>query len=257
MTLVLTVVAGLGIGLCIGALGGGGSILAVPVLVHLLHQDPQTATTASLVIVGSSALTGAAVHSRAGRVRWRAGLAFGALGVGASLLGSRLNRGVDPELLLLAFAGLMVVAAVAMLRGDGAAGRDPGGRSGRWSGGWARAATVTVAALGVGLVTGFFGVGGGFLIVPALVLVLGYEPPTATATSLPIIAVNSVAALADRVDAATPPWAVVVPFTLAAAVGAIAGSTVSDRASGTGLRRAFAVLLLAIAAAVAAQALAA
>lgn len=256
MTAVIAVALGVGVGLCLGVLGGGGSVLTVPALVYLLHVEPRTATTASLVIVGSSALAGAAAHTRAGRVRWGPGLAFGAVGAGASLLGSRLGRGVDPQVLLLAFAGLMVVAAVGMLRREGPAAASSGRREsgGRGLGGPGRALWLAAAAVAVGLVTGFFGVGGGFVIVPALVVALGYDVPTATATSLPVIAVNSAAALAERAAPSALPWEVVLPFGVAAAVGAVLGSAVAARASGGLLTRAFALLLLVVAAAVALQA---
>ena len=100
----------------LGTLGGGGSILTVPALVYLIGENPQHATTASLVIVGVTAVTGTAGHARAGRVRWGAGLVFGIVGAGGSLLGSALNQLVNPDILLLAFAGLMVLTAAAMLQ---------------------------------------------------------------------------------------------------------------------------------------------
>ena len=115
MTVLLAVALGLLIGLSLGALGGGGSILTVPALVYALGETAQSATTGSLVIVGITAAAAAVGHARAGRVRWRAGLAFGAAGVAASLLGTHLNARVQPEALLIAFAVLMLVAAGAML----------------------------------------------------------------------------------------------------------------------------------------------
>ena len=106
---------GLLIGVTLGALGGGGSILTVPVLVYLLGESAQSATTASLVIVGVTSAAAAVGHARGHRVRWLAGAVVGAVGVPASLLGTRLNAEVDPDVLLVSFAALMVVAAVAML----------------------------------------------------------------------------------------------------------------------------------------------
>ncbi len=108
--------AGLLIGLSLGALGGGGSILTVPALVYLLHQSPRVATTGSLLIVGLTALGGMAVHYRAGRVRLAQGVTFGVLGVAGSYAGTRLATGIKPDLLLTLFAGLMLAAAAAMLR---------------------------------------------------------------------------------------------------------------------------------------------
>jgi len=114
MTVLLAASLGLIIGLSLGALGGGGSILTVPALVYALGETAQSATTGSLVIVGITAAAAAVGHARAGRVRWRAGLAFGAAGVAASLVGTHLNARVQPEVLLVAFAVLMLIAAGAM-----------------------------------------------------------------------------------------------------------------------------------------------
>ncbi|WP_158813379.1 sulfite exporter TauE/SafE family protein, partial [Streptomyces rimosus] len=106
---------GLVIGLLLGALGGGGSILAVPALVYLLHQSPHEATAGALVVVGIGAASGLACHARAGRVRWAAGAAFGGLGTAGTFLGSRWSAALDPTVLMTAFAGLMLVVAAAML----------------------------------------------------------------------------------------------------------------------------------------------
>jgi uncharacterized protein len=114
--LAIAVPAGLLIGLCLGALGGGGSILTVPVLVYLLHQPPHAATAGSLLIVGITATAGMIAHRRAGRVRLGPGIAFGVLGVAGAYGGTRLSAGIRPGLLLSLFAGLMLVAAAAMLR---------------------------------------------------------------------------------------------------------------------------------------------
>lgn len=270
MSLLLAAVLGIVIGLSLGALGGGGSILTVPALVYVLDQSPRAATTGSLVIVGITALAGAFGHARSGNVRWAAGMVFGLVGVGASFLGTALNRRIDPNLLLLAFAVLMFVVAAAMLRRSlhHAPEREPDpapdeGSTSGGSGGTAvmtaprRAARVPVtprlaakvvgAGLAVGFLTGFLGVGGGFIIVPALIVTLGLSMPAAVGTSLLVIAVNSAAALAARVGHETFDWAVIVPFTVAAIGGSLAGKRVADRVSGRSLSLAFAGLLIAIA----------
>ncbi len=251
---VIAVLAGALIGLTMGALGGGGSILTVPVLVYALGQEPQPATTASLIIVGITSVTATVGHARAGRVNWRAAVVFGVLGILASFGGSVLNRMVNPQVLLLAFAALMIVAAAAMFartrrRGDAdvrasdtasdteAQAENPGRRR------LVRRVRVVLAALVVGFLTGFLGVGGGFLIVPALVLALGFSMPTAVGTSLVVIAMTSIGALAERAGHASVPWAVVIPFTLAAIVGSQFGKRVSDTVSPTMLTRSFATLL--------------
>jgi uncharacterized protein len=115
---VLTSPLGFLIGLSLGALGGGGSILAVPVLVYAAGQEPKAATATSLLLVGSASLIGMMTHRRAGRVRAGTGIAFGLTGVGGSLAGSEINRQLNPNLLLLGFAGLVCVAAWRMLTGD-------------------------------------------------------------------------------------------------------------------------------------------
>jgi uncharacterized membrane protein YfcA len=206
--LAVAIPAGLVIGLSLGALGGGGSILTVPALVYLLHQQPHTATTGSLLIVGITALAGMIAHRRAGRVRVAQGVTFGILGVAGSYAGTWLSAGVRPGLLLTLFAVLMLTAAGAMLRRR----RDTGGRAApapRPRRAASRvvpgAARIVAAATAVGLLTGFFGVGGGFVIVPALVLALGFDMPAAVGTSLLVITINSAASLAAA-SAGTCTW---------------------------------------------------
>ncbi len=248
---VIAVIAGAVIGLSMGALGGGGSILAVPVLVYALYLDPQAATTASLVIVGVTAIVAAISHARADRVDWRAALLFGALGIPASVGGSLLNRAVDAQVLLLAFAALMLLAAAAMYR-RARAGEQPTSRP--LPTGAPQVVRVVVVALVVGFLTGFLGVGGGFLIVPALVLAMGFGMPTAVGTSLVIISITSLAALVERLGHGAIAWDVVVPFTAAAIVGSLGGKHFSDKVSGAALTRAFAILLVVVAGYVAVRA---
>ena len=253
--LVIALVAGVVIGLSLGALGGG-SILTGPVLVYALGQQPQEATTASLVSVGITAITAAVGHARSGRVQWRAAAIFGVLGVAASVGGSAVNRLVDPQVLLLAFAALMIVAALAMFartRSDTSDDPGEGEDSGRPAGARA-AARVVVTALVVGFLTGFLGVGGGFLIVPALVLAMGFTMPVAVGTSLVVISITSLGAFVERLGHGGVPWSVVVPFTLAAIAGSLVGKRVADRISGTSLTRAFATLLVVVAGYVAVRA---
>jgi len=118
----LAIPIGVLIGLSLGGLGGGGSILTVPALVYLLGVSPHSATTASLIIVGITALAGVAVHLRAGRVRARSGITFGVLGAGGAFLGSRLSASIHPDVLLTAFAVLMTGTAIMMLRRRATAG---------------------------------------------------------------------------------------------------------------------------------------
>ena len=261
---VWAVPAGLAVGLALGALGGGGSILTVPALVYLLGQPVYTATTGSLIIVGASALTGAMSHRRAGTLRLASGITFGVLGTVGSFAGTRLAAGVSPPVLLSAFAGLMLVVAVLMVRrtrsrpatappaadDDGAtrieAQAPPRGRLDL-----PLVTRTLAAATVVGLLTGFFGVGGGFAVVPALVLALGFSMPTAVGTSLLVISINAATALLARSTAgafAQVDWLVIGVFAVVAAGGSLLGARVSRRVDERLLSAAFATLLVAIAA---------
>ena len=241
----VAVALGVAIGLTLGALGGGGSILTVPALVYVLGLTPQEATSASLVIVGMTAVAGAASHARSGGTRWRAGGLLALLGVPASVLGSRLNARVDPDLLLLSFAALMLVAAAGMLlRGSGTAPEASAQRSRRSLRG---SLTLLVAGLGIGFLTGFLGVGGGFVVVPVLVVLLGMPMSVAIGTSLLVIALNSAVALGARAGTGAFDWSVIVPFTLAAVVASAAGAAAARRLPTSALSRAFGVLLLLVA----------
>jgi uncharacterized membrane protein YfcA len=241
---------GLLIGLSLGALGGGGSILTVPALVYVIGQDARAATTSSLFIVGLTSVIAALGHARSGRVRWGVGVAFGVTGIAAGFAGTAVNRLVDPDVLLLAFAAVIVVAAVGMLANSRS--EDPAPQEGdaphparRWTPG--KIGRIVGAGLLVGFMTGFFGVGGGFVIVPALTLALGMSMPQAVATSLVVISINSAGALLARAGTAHFDWAVIIPFTLAAVAGSFGGKVVADRVSGATLTRAFAILLVAVA----------
>lgn len=245
------------IGLSVGALGGGGSILAVPVLVYVAGQDPRAATTTSLVIVGLAAMVGMADHWRSGRVRVGPGVVFGLAGVGGSLSGSALNRRLDPDLLLLAFAGLVLVAAWRMLIGCPSCTKvgeqeaiSAAGATKVVAGLRFDAATVTKVVLAgtvVGFFTGLFGVGGGFIIVPVLTLGLRFAMPEAIGTSLLIVAVNSAVALAPRLGQGGIDWAVTVPFAVSTVAGTLVGSRLADRLPPRTMLRWFAGLLIAVA----------
>jgi uncharacterized membrane protein YfcA len=249
---------GLLIGASLGALGGGGSILAVPALVYAAGQTPEKATTTSLVIVALAATIGVVPHWRAHRVRFTAGTTFGLAGVGGSLLGSHWNRSADPNVLLLAFSGLMLVAAYGMWR---RVSNTPNRAVARSVGAAAATAPtsptvqtdlltiVKVVAAGtmVGLLTGFFGVGGGFVIVPALVLALGFTMPEAVGTSLLVIAINSAVALTTRVQSGSIEWSTVIPFTIAGLVGVVVGSRLARTRDSRSLQRWFVALLVVVA----------
>ncbi|HSP29498.1 MAG TPA: sulfite exporter TauE/SafE family protein [Ilumatobacteraceae bacterium] len=248
------------IGLSLGALGGGGSILAVPALVYAAGQDAKSATTTSLVLVTITALIGIIPHWRAGRVRLAAGAVFGLAGVGGSLLGSAWNEAVDADVLLLAFSLLMMVAAYAMWRRlarpavqsvGAAAASTPGAANSRATTSvrldLPTAVKVVVAGSFIGVLTGFFGVGGGFVIVPALVLALGFTMPEAVGTSLLVIAVNSAVALTTRLPSGSVEWEVVVPFTIASLIGVFVGSRLASTRDPSFLQKWFVILLVVVA----------
>jgi uncharacterized membrane protein YfcA len=268
--LLLALPLGLIIGLALGALGGGGSILAVPTLVYVVGLGTDEAVATSLVVVGVAALGGMVGHWRAGRVRVAAGLWFGLVGVVGSLLGTHLSQTVNPDVLLLAFAGVMLLVAWRMWATAVASGRTTSSASpasdapavagaggvtpadapppGRRIG--SRLSTVgKVAAAGtaVGFMTGFFGVGGGFIIVPALVLALRFDMSVAIGTSLLVIFLNCGEALVSRLAMTGVAWQVALPFALAALIGAVAGNHMASRVRSSTLQRWFVVLLVAVA----------
>lgn len=266
MTVVVIALAiGLLIGVLMGTLGGGGSILAVPVLVYLFGQSAQEATTSSLVIVGLTATVAAAGHARSRNTCWGTGVLLAAAGVPASVLGTTLNARLDGNIVLLAFSALMLLAAAGMLAraprpvpAAPALSPDEGYRAGTTPATRARPRTwprVLLGGLAIGALTGFFGVGGGFIIVPVLVVALGLAMPQAVGTSLVVIALNSGVALAARSTGGLDLDAtVVVPFTGAAIAASLFGTRVSDRFSGAALTRAFGGLLVLVAAFVAVRA---
>ncbi len=268
MILLVAVVAGLLIGLSLGALGGGGSVLAVPVLVYALGQTAGQATTGSLVVVGVTSLVGALTAHRAGNVLVGRGLAFGAVATGGAVVGAKASGLVPAPVLLASFAGLLLVVAAVMTTRQ-VRGRRGGGRprpvhlddpiitfSPTFACQCPRALKVLVTATAVGLLTGFLGVGGGFLVVPALVLALGLPMEFAAGTSLVVISVTSATALAVRAGTATQPdWGLVAVLTAAAVAGGYLGARVSARVNSDRLQTAFTVLLVLVAGYTASQAL--
>lgn len=244
------------VGVALGALGGGGSILAVPVLVFVVGLSPSSATSTSLVVVGVASLVGAYEHWRSGHVRVATGLVFGLVGIGGSIAGSTLNRGLDGDVLLLAFAGLTLVAAWRILAGCPSCTKVDGGAAGAGSAVRtrsrpltltpARAAKIALAGTVVGFLTGLFGVGGGFIIVPVLALALEFPMASAVGTSLLVIAVNSAAALAPRLAGGIE-WGTTAIFVVAATAGVMAGKRIGDRLDPKTVQRWFAALLVGVA----------
>ncbi|MFJ3824318.1 sulfite exporter TauE/SafE family protein [Streptomyces nodosus] len=236
--LLIALAAGAVIGLALGALGGGGSVLAVPALIYLLGFTPVAAGTASLVIVTVTSATALTAHAREGRVRWRTGLLFAAAGIGPALLGGAVAGRLPQAVLTTAFAVTAALAALRMLRPR------PDEASGP-----VRPLRAAGAGAGLGTLTGVLGVGGGFLAVPALVGVVRLGMREAVGTSLLVITVNSLAALMMRTGTADGlDWAVIAPFAGAAILGAWDGRRLAAKVSGPALRRIFALVLLGVAA---------
>lgn len=236
------------IGLTLGAIGSGGSILTVPVLVYVLRENPHGATTASLLIVGITALAGVATHLKAGYVRLRFGLMFGLMGVGGSYLGGRVSSQINPNLLLAAFSILIMVVAATLTQRTKPLTVSKTGEPVATTAFRAVPISFTrlvLVASTVGLLTGFFGVGGGFIVVPALVLGVGLEMPVAVGTSLLVIAVNCASALIARVGSHPRiDVAVVTVFTAAAVSGTLLGARLTATVKSDRLMRVFAALLL-------------
>jgi hypothetical protein len=243
------------VGLSLGALGSGGSILAVPALVYAAGQTPQEATATSLLLVGVAALSGLPGHHRAGRVKLAPGVSFGVTGIGGSFAGTAINRRLDPDLLLLAFSGLILVAAWRMVTACPTCTRSgeaealeasaPAGNPTRLD--VEHVLMMLAAGTGVGFLTGLFGVGGGFVIVPALTLLLGFAMPQAIGTSLLVVAINSATALLARMGSAHIDWLVAAAFTVAAVGGVLTGGHIAGRIDAERSLRAFAAGLVLLA----------
>ncbi len=235
----LAVPFGLAIGLLLGLVGAGGSILAVPVLVYVLGEPVKQATTESLLIVGLTALVGAYAASRAGRVRWRIGLAFAAAGAVGAVAGTALNRLVGAQTILLGLGVLLLGAAYGMVRRP-----RPGARRDSHPPVRPR---VAAAGAATGVLTGFFGVGGGFVIVPALTLAVGLPLTIAVGTSLFVMTLTSGAALTAHLATGGMNVGLAVPFAVASIVGAVVGTRMHRNFHPLVLRRLFAALLVVVA----------
>ncbi|MCT1437754.1 sulfite exporter TauE/SafE family protein [Brachybacterium paraconglomeratum] len=298
MELVLLAIGvGLGVGIVVGALGAGGGILAVPVLVFLLGMPPHAATASSLVIVLITALASLPHHARQRNVEWRAGLVFAGVSVVGAVLGSRLSALVPPDVLLTLFGVMLAVVAAAMLRrgrrtrrtedaeaaalgtapladGDAPiASHDdpvldqPGPDTVETADGlhhhhgepdlpFAPAASpsprlryVIAAASLTGFLTGFFGVGGGFIVVPMLVIALGLAMRRASGTSLLVMIIATATSLLARLGTDVQvDWATTLVFAAGSAVGGVLGGPLSAKARPSTLTLLFAALLAGVAA---------
>jgi uncharacterized membrane protein YfcA len=230
----------LGAGVVLGLLGGGGSVLTVPILVYVVGLEPRPAMATSLVVVGVTAVVALVPHARAGRVRFRAGLLFGGAGLVGALAGGQVARLVPGSALMLLLSGVMLAMAAAMLR-PRAAGEGAGtGVSGPRSTGLALA-----SGLGVGVLTGLLGTGGGFMVVPALSLLGGFSMGEAVGTSLLVIALNSASGLVGALAAgAEVQPGLAAGMAAAASTGSLLGARLGRGWSAAALKQAFAGLLV-------------
>jgi len=236
---VLAIPMGVLIGLIIGAVGGGGGVLGLPVLVYLLGQPVGPASTASLIVVAIAAAIGAGALALRGHVCWRIALTFTLPAAVGSFAGTLGNHAVSAKALILAFVPVMLVASAATWQRarrttSDETGDCPAIRRGR----------ILLAGLGVGALTGFFGVGGGFMIVPVLILWLGFTFRRAVATSLVILTLTGLAALASHIAVgAVIDVPITISLSIATAVGALIGSIVAQRVPQAALGRAFAFVV--------------
>lgn len=234
-TLILVLALSVVIGLSLGVLGGGGSILTVPILVYVAGFEAKEAIAASLFVVGVTSAVSVFSHARGGRVMWRTGLIFGAAGMAGAFVGGLLGGHIPGQILLIVFAVMMVATSIAMLRGRKK--NDDGGTApvkhelplGR----------VLLDGAVVGLITGLVGAGGGFLVVPALALLGGLPMSVAVGTSLVVIAMKSFAGLAGYLTTVQLDWGITLGVTAAAIAGTLAGSKLAGRIPEAALRKAF------------------
>jgi hypothetical protein len=246
--MILAWLGALSVGLSLGLLGSGGSILTVPVLVYVMGQDEKVAIAGSLAIVGTVALSGGLVFARRGGVHWRSVLYFGLPGMLGTYLGAWLSTPVSGRVQLVVFAIVMLLAATLMLKG-------PHRSTVSSSSADRSRAKIGLEGLAVGMLTGFVGVGGGFLIVPALVLLGGLSMHLAVGTSLTIIALQSATGFLKHLDVLEGlglqlDWQVLGIFSAVGVVGGFIGRAIGNRVPAQNLRKVFALFLIVIALAI-------
>jgi uncharacterized membrane protein YfcA len=239
LPLVLTLLLSVAVGVSLGLLGGGGSILTVPILTYVAGLDAKEAIAASLFVVGATSAIGVIAHAREGRVRWRTGLVFGAAGMAGAFGGGLLGGHIPGTVLMIAFAAMMVATSLAMIRGRRSGAAKP-------HSGDVPLLKVVVEGLVVGLVTGLVGAGGGFLVVPALALLGGLLMPIAVGTSLVVIALKSFAGLGGYLTSVSLDWWLVGGVTVMAVAGSFLGARLAGRVPEAALRRGFGIFVLAM-----------
>lgn len=255
MILVLGYLCAIAIGLSLGLIGGGGSVLAVPIMVYILGVSAKSAIAMSLFVVGCVSLLGVIPHWRQGNVNLKTFVVFTPAAMVGTFLGAKLAGlpWVSDTLQLVAFGIVMVGASVLMIRKStkrvpssvGAMANQelhamPHGPLPLWL-------LIPIEGVVVGVLTGFVGVGGGFLIIPALVLLGGIPMKEAVGTSLLIIAFKSAIGFMEYLNHVTLDWQLMITFTLAASIGIVAGAYLSPRIDGHHLQKGFGYFVLAVA----------
>jgi len=237
---VLGVALGFGVGIVLGLLGGGGSILAVPIFLYVFRVDPKPAIAMSLAVVGMSAFVGFLGHWRQGSVNLKVGLPFGAVAMGAAFLTARISDRVPDALQLTLFAIFAFTAATVMLfdslrpvHRDAVPGSTPHFTP-----------VLAIEAMGVGALTALIGAGGGFVIVPALVYLARVPLKQAVGSSLLIITLNALSGFAGYIGQVPIDWSLVGVFTGVAAIGALLGSRLNRYVSQVRIKQGFALLIL-------------
>jgi len=231
------------IGIALGLLGGGGAILAVPIFIYVLGFGAKEAIASSLAVVGVTSLSGVASHWREGNVKLRVALAFGLPAAAGAFLGAKVLAGfLSGAAQLALFAVVMLVSAFFMFGDNNSSGKDEQKESESDSG--TRRMLILLIAVGVGTLTGLVGVGGGFLIVPALVLLGNVEMKQAVGTSLLVIAANSFSGFLGYLGSVQFRWGLLALFTALAVVGSFAGGYLTRFVPQAILRKSFAVFLV-------------
>jgi uncharacterized membrane protein YfcA len=236
----VTVILAIVVGISLGLLGGGGSILTVPLLAYVAGVEPKHAIAMSLMVVGVTSAFAAITHARAGRVQWRIAIVFGLVAMAGAYAGGWMARFIPGTALLVAFAVIMVAAGLAMLRARKEPVESDDGQP-------LPVVRIGLLGIGVGVISGLVGAGGGFLLVPALALLAGLPMPTAVGTSLVVISMQSFAGFAGHLTGEQIDWKLAALVTAAAVVGALIGGRLVALVNPATLRRTFGwfVLLMA------------
>ena len=235
---VTNLLLGFAIGLILGLLGGGGSILTVPAMVYLVGQTPQTAVTTSLAVVGANSMMGVFFHRQHGTLNWNVALGFGGVGFITAFLAADISEHLPASLLMVSFASLMLVIGGIMIAAPQLQ-QERNSEPSIW--------IILISGALVGLLTGVLGVGGGFLIVPALVILVGLPIQQAVGTSLIVIAINSLAGLLGHLGSASLDVSLLLAFIGAGLVGTFVGANLSQRVPAQHLRKGFALFVMVLA----------